>query len=302
MPLELIQKAKQKITNIFRTQPDEPVPIENPALKLSEAFTSFGNSVNPTEAAQIFNISIDKLVKPFQHSVFFGDRMLTIDKASAFMEDETFSKAFRAVLGDYQYDQYGGNHTIAWRLHTLVWAAKNAASIRGDFVELGVFKGHMAQVVCDCVDLKAMDKKFYLYDSFCGYSPTTSCPSDFPGNPNFFEFANRVYREPGIFESVCERFSDRPFVKITKGYIPESLEKDPPEHIAFLHVDLNSAKAEVSALEFLFDRVSPGGFVVFDDYGWKQFYKQRIAHDEFMNSRGYSVLELPTGQGLVVKR
>jgi hypothetical protein len=55
-------------------------------------------------------------------------------------------------------------------------------------------------------------------------------------------------------------------------------------------------------LERLFDRVLPGGIVVFDDYGWKMFHEQKQAEDDFMRRRGYEVLELPTGQGLVVKR
>jgi hypothetical protein len=75
-----------------------------------------------------------------------------------------------------------------------------------------------------------------------------------------------------------------------------------PEQIGFLHIDLNSPRAEIAVLERLFDRVQPGGVVVFDDYGWKIFRKQKQAEDAFMRSRGYEILELPTGQGLVVKR
>jgi hypothetical protein len=52
----------------------------------------------------------------------------------------------------------------------------------------------------------------------------------------------------------------------------------------------------------LFDRVVPGGVIVFDDYGWKLFEKQKEAEDIFMKARGYEILELPTGQGLVIKR
>ena len=45
-----------------------------------------------------------------------------------------------------------------------------------------------------------------------------------------------------------------------------------------------------------------GGVIVFDDYGWKMFHKQKEAEDDFMRRRGYEILEMPTGQGLVVKR
>jgi hypothetical protein len=52
----------------------------------------------------------------------------------------------------------------------------------------------------------------------------------------------------------------------------------------------------------MFDGVLAGGIVVFDDHGWKMFHKQKEAEDNFMRRRGYEILELPTEQGLVVKR
>ena len=84
--------------------------------------------------------------------------------------------------------------------------------------------------------------------------------------------------------------------------MPDVLAQVAPEQIAFMHVDMNNADAELGALEVLFDRVSPGGTMVFDDYGWSYYRDQMVAIDAFMRARGLSVLELPTGQGLVVKR
>ena len=84
--------------------------------------------------------------------------------------------------------------------------------------------------------------------------------------------------------------------------MPDILHQIAPERIAFMHIDMNSPKAEAGALEVLFDRVSPGGIIVFDDYGWKQFEKQKEAADRFMAARGQFIMELPTGQGLMIKR
>ncbi len=74
-----------------------------------------------------------------------------------------------------------------------------------------------------------------------------------------------------------------------------------PEEIAYLHIDLNAAKAEIAALEFLFDRVTQGGLIVLDDYGHAPHQDQHYAEQEWMKDRGYAILELPSGQGLVVK-
>ena len=83
--------------------------------------------------------------------------------------------------------------------------------------------------------------------------------------------------------------------------MPDCLAEAAPDAIAFLHIDLNSPGAEIGALDALFDRVVTGGAIVFDDYGWHFFRRQKEAEDAFMAARGHRILELPTGQGLVIK-
>lgn len=237
-----------------------------------------------------------------QHlSISWGDRLLTIDKSAGFLSDPPFKAAFDAVRGSHIYDQYNGADTIAWRLNTLCWAARCGLKAGGDFVECGVFKGDMAWVVLHTLGPEKVPA-YYLYDSFEGFSEKYSDASDYPLNPGFLEFANKHYRVEGMFEYVRDRFAAYSNMRVIRGFLPETLDQACPEKIGFLHVDLNSPKAEVAVLERLFDKVVPGGVVVFDDYGWKLFEKQKQAEDEFMRARGYEILELPTGQGLVVKR
>ena len=111
-----------------------------------------------------------------------------------------------------------------------------------------------------------------------------------------------IYSDATLYPSVQKRFAHMANVKVIKGFVPESFAEGSPESIAFLHVDLNSPAAEAAALEVLFDRVTAGGYVLFDDYGWFAARKQKEAIDAFFAPRGYAVLELPTGQGLVIKR
>ena len=250
----------------------------------------------------MFNAVLDHILRPLHHSIFWGDRMLTIDKAAGFFEEEAFSRGYQTIRGSHIYNSYDPPHTIAWRLHTLVWAARSAIAHKGDLVECGVFKGDMSWVVATILGDKIADRTFYLYDSFEGFSPTLSSAADFPDDPAFLKMADKVYRDPAIYETVVKKFADMPHVKIIRGFVPDTFKIAIPERIAFLHIDLNSPAAETAALEHLFDRVVSGGYIVFDDYGWKQFKKQRDAENRFMAERGHFIMELPTGQGLVIKR
>lgn len=237
-----------------------------------------------------------------QHRIFWGDRMLTMDKSAGFMEKPEFAKTYAKLHEAHIYDQYGSPSTIAWRLHTLIWAAENALSLPGDFVECGVFRGDMSWSILECTKFKESGKRFYLYDSFEGFSDKYTSADDYPDNPGFLSVAQEAYREKGLYDYVSNRFSPYPNVRVIKGVVPDVLPATMPEKISYLHIDLNSPKAEIGALELLFDRVVPGGTIVFDDYGWHIFRKQKEAEDTFMTARGHSILELPTGQGLVIKK
>lgn len=250
----------------------------------------------------VFDTGIKYGLKPLHHSVFWGDRMLTLDKAAGFFEEEGFRQSYDAIRGSHVYDSYESPQTIAWRLHTLVWAARSAIAHEGDLVECGVFKGDMSWVVATMLGNKIANRTFYLYDSFQGFSPALSSAADFPDDPGFLKMANEVYGDPAIYEAVVKKFADMPHVKVIRGFVPDTFKIAVPERIAFLHIDLNSPAAEIAALEHLFDRVVSGGYIVFDDYGWKPFKKQRDAENRFMADRGHFILELPTGQGLVIKQ
>lgn len=235
-------------------------------------------------------------------NVFWGNLLLTINKTAGFLENKKFAACLKAIEGSHSYDAYHAPQSIAWRLHTLVWAAENAAKLEGDFVECGVFKGDFAWVISEMLEFVQCPKTFFLYDSFAGFSESVSSPEDFPDEPDFYAEANIIYSEPTLYPNVQKRFAHLSNIKVIKGFVPEVLEGTAPKKIAFLHIDLNSPGAEVAALDALFDRVVSGGYVVFDDYGWFAARKQKDAIDTFFAPRHYSVLELPTGQGLVIKR
>src|SRR5690606_9274002 len=71
---------------------------------------------------------------------------------------------------------------------------------------------------------------------------------------------------PNLHEQVVKRFEAYPNVKVFKGELTGILENGCPEKIAYLHLDLNQAPAEIATLDTLFDRVVPGGMIILDDY------------------------------------
>ena len=86
-----------------------------------------------------------------------------------------------------------------------------------------------------------------------------------------------------------------------QGTVPEVLDTVSFGNVAFLHLDMNCALPEKAALEFFWDRLSPGGMILLDDYAYFGHESQTDAIDEVSTRLGFQILSLPTGQGLIVK-
>lgn len=254
------------------------------------------------QTPKVIDFVLKEILPADHHSYFWGDRMLTIDKSAGFMEDPRFSELFHKIHGAHKYDQYGGHQTISWRLHVLTWAMEHAKrKEKGDFVELGVFQGDMSFFIWNYCDLENSDRQYYLYDSFEGIDPEKVAEGEYKRLGDYLSFANNIYSRDGLFETVRKRFEKYSNIHLVKGFLPGAFEQAIPEAISFLHIDLNSAQAEIESLEILFPRIINGGVIVLDDYGWLVFDKQKTFHDNFFHARGVKVLELPTGQGLAIK-
>lgn len=225
----------------------------------------------------------------YKGQFYCNDMLIGLWRNLSFRHDQKFMSCFYDAVKNEQ------EQSLIWRLHTLAWAAKNALNVEGDFVECGVFKGFCSSVILKYLDFQDIPRQAYLYDTFEGLPEKTSTEQE----RRSWDYTK--YDPEAIYTGVCEKFFTYKNVNIVRGIVPDSFEQAAPEKIAFLHIDMNSEKAEMLALEHLFDKVTPGGFIVFDDFGWTCNVNQMTAELAFMNERGHQVMELPTGQGVVIK-
>jgi O-methyltransferase len=221
-----------------------------------------------------FNRARDELVASLRHQrgVFMSDSLIVWGRNLGFVEDESLISAWKAHATE---DHERG---ILWRTATLAWAARQALKVEGAFVECGCYRGTTARILIDAVGL---ERPFWLYDLF------EAPPRPLPGNG------------PDLEGFVRDRFAAFPQVSIVAGRVPESLAQG-PERIALLHLDLNHCDSEIGALESLLPRMTKGGVIVLDDFGQLPYRDQHLAERAWFAARGHAVLELPTGQGLVI--
>lgn len=227
-----------------------------------------------------FNRGIDTLqgAARVKSGWFARDNLIAFGRNLGFLNDAPFLKAYRT------HAQTQSERGIIWRTHAVVWAARQAARLEGGFVECGVYKGTTARIMADVVDLT--DREVFLYDLF-------------EHDPSMAHHAMPEHG-PELFQFVQERFAAEPNIKVIRGFVPQSFEQGVPDKVAFAHIDMNNAAAEIAALDALESRLVPGAMIVLDDFGAIPYRAQHVAETKWFGERGRFVLELPTSQGLVI--
>jgi predicted O-linked N-acetylglucosamine transferase (SPINDLY family) len=227
--------------------------------------------------------SVRAITAKVQSAYHFADNFFTWGRNNSLFEDAAFVTAWNSNA------ESESDKAIVWRRYILACAAYHCVQLAGDFVECGAYTGVGIKTVVDYLGGTRFPKTYWGYDLF-------------EHDPSMAHHAMPDHG-PGLYARVCGKFADYDNVKIVKGPIPAVFEGASPEKIAFLHIDLNEAPAELAALNALFDRMVPAGILILDDYEWAMAYRgQKLAEDPWFDARGYRVMPLPTGQGIVIKR
>lgn len=174
------------------------------------------------------------------------------------------------------------------RLRTLWKLAKrvSADGTAGAFVECGSCNGGTGAILAH---VAARDgRAVWLFDSFEGLPQPR--PED--GERAKAWVGKCLGKEDVVREvlSLVGARSDR--VNIVKGWFDNTLEPTDTGPIALLHLDADWYESTMTILNNLYDRVVPGGYLVFDDYGhWPGC---RRALDEFLASRSLRPTLMPS--------
>jgi len=230
------------------------------------------------------------------HLNYAQDKLYTFNNAD-FLQDPLFAEAYRlGKATDQDQTLLFPNNDIHWRIHVLCWAASQVKHLEGDFVDCGVFSGIFARSVIHFIDFNALNKTYYLLDTFEGLDPKYSSPHELEKSYHI-----GYQKVKGLHERVQETF--KPFnTCIIKGSVPDTLSKVKTTKVCYLSIDMNSVKPEIEALHFFWDKLVPGAMIILDDYGYPGYEAQKKAHDAFAKSKNTHILSLPTCQGVMIKK
>jgi O-methyltransferase len=183
-------------------------------------------------------------------------------------------------------------------VHIALWAATQAARRPGDFVECGVDTGMISLAICDWLDFNRLDKDLRLFDTFSGIPDVQMTDAERNGIGGWHN--REAYRE--CFAHTVTNFAPWPRCRLVRGMVPDTLSEFPADRrVAYLSIDMNIVLPEIAAIEFFRDRLVPGAIVLLDDYGWSTHTAQKEAFNAFARAHEAMILNLPTGQGLIIR-
>ena len=164
-----------------------------------------------------------------------------------------------------------------------------SSNVIGDFVEAGVFRGGTSLYMANLLKVAGQlgRRKMYMADLFGQGMPSTNYSRNWLTRHNInvqsVELQGKnwsgMFHSPELSASSIQRnvlrylgAAHKPNVRIVEGLFENSL-PGPVQSIALLRIDVDEYSATYDVLTHLYPLISPGGYVVFDD--WKIWQAQQ---------------------------
>jgi O-methyltransferase len=211
--------------------------------------------------------------------VFYRELAFT-EFARTWTFDRDFLRTFRKLEGN--------NYHSADRKYFLRASLDLVHRLPGDTAECGVYKGSSSYLICE--RLAGLDKTHHVFDSFEGLSEPVGIDGKLWSKGD-------LSAGESVVQATLKGFP----VKLYKGWIPARFAQVADKTFCYVHIDVDLFQPTLDSLEFFYPRMVPGGIILCDDYGFLTCPGARQAFNEFMEDKLERIIEVPTGQGFIIK-
>jgi O-methyltransferase len=199
------------------------------------------------------------------------------------MANEQFNRYLRA------FDEESGfNAERRWMIYQL---ARLTDQIAGDTAECGVYQGAGSYLICLANSGAGLAKTHHLFDSFAGLSK----PRDIDG---------RHWKQYDLacgLDVVRKNLTGFRSIAYHPGWIPERFFEVSDRSFSYVHIDVDLYEPTRDSMRFFYERMTPGGVILCDDYGFSTCPGATKALDEFLRDKPEKIISLSGGGGFLVK-
>jgi O-methyltransferase len=137
----------------------------------------------------------------------------------------------------------------------------NKEGLKGDFAELGVYKGESARLL----HLMDTDRNFHLFDTFEGFTRTDLKPET--GEAATYSISS--FADTSRDKVLKYIGGDRNKLIIHSGYFPQLTQELENVNYALVNIDADLYNPTIAGLEYFYPRLVPGGVIFIHDYNYK---------------------------------
>ncbi len=200
--------------------------------------------------------------------------------------DAEFRRTYDRIQDHTLVDQYR-----CYELWTLVREAKK---VPGALLEVGAWRGGTAAIICTAARSCGISDPFYVCDTFTGVVKTGARDSVYKGGEHSDTSKEAVRKL--LDDLGCEGAT------LLKGVFPEETGKTvTADRFRFCHIDVDVYDSAKDATEFLWPKLSRGGVIVYDDYGFDGTDGVTTWVDEQRALADRVVIHNLNGHGIVIK-
>jgi len=226
------------------------------------------------------------------YSLNYGlNRVSTDPVPGTWLELDWISKHPWAKYQDFEEEHYLNSFRRQGLINEIMEIERK--EIEGDFLELGVFKGFSAYMM---LQMGKSDRCYVGFDTFLGLSePIPSIDG------SHWSKGALAFPELGVLTKLSI-FGDR--VTLIKGEIPQIFLSNPlrGRKFALVHIDLDLYEPTRKALEFGWEKLSDGGSLICDDYGFSTCPGATKAVNEFLENHSDVQISVLAVGGIVVRK
>lgn len=187
-------------------------------------------------------------------------------------------------------ERQGFNTHRRWLLGQLL---RMTASIEGDTVECGVYKGAGSWLMLQA-NAKTRRRVHHIFDSFEGLSA-----------PDPVDGQHWTRGDLAAGTSVVEQnllpYKHGIDFKMYKGWIPERFNEVSDLKFSFIHIDVDLYQPTFESIRFFYPRMSMGSILLCDDYGFSTCPGATEAINSFLAEMPEKMISLPDGGGFFIK-
>jgi O-methyltransferase len=160
--------------------------------------------------------------------------------------------------------------------------------IKGDLVELGVYKGYTARLI----HYYAPDRKLFLFDTYEGFDKKDLEIEKMRTGHNIHSH----FKSEGVQAVISYIKPQNNNVIPVVGVFPQSLPEDFNNRtFSFVNIDMDLYEPTIAALNYFYPKTNKGGYLLIHDYN--SWSGAREAVDEFFKGKPESPVPMPDKNG-----